>query len=204
MRFDLVVKGKAAHSAKPYLGVNAISKMARLIIDVEEQLGSVYAGMSDALLGSPSLNFGVIEGGTQVNFVPDGCRVAVDCRLIPGQTPEEVLESFRGVVAGARKDDSELSAVVEAPFFVCAALGTAEDAAVVSSAADACRAVLGECTVAGVPFATDGSSFSELGVPTIVLGPGSIDRAHGAVEWVECDQVLQASEIYQRIMQSPD
>ena len=204
VRFDLVVKGKAAHSAKPYLGVNAISKMARLIIDVEEQLGSVYAGMSDALLGNPSLNFGVIEGGTQVNFVPDGCRVAVDCRLIPGQTPEEVLESFRGVVAGARKDDSELSAVVEAPFFVCAALGTAEDAAVVSSAADACRAVLGECTVAGVPFATDGSSFSELGVPTIVLGPGSIDRAHGAVEWVECDQVLQASEIYQRIMQSPD
>ena len=204
VRFDLVVKGKAAHSAKPYLGVNAISKMARLIIDVEEQLGSVYAGMSDALLGSPSLNFGVIEGGTQVNFVPDGCRVAVDCRLIPGQTPEEVLESFRGVVAGARKDDSELSAVVEAPFFVCSALGTAEDAAVVSSAADACRAVLGECTVAGVPFATDGSSFSELGVPTIVLGPGSIDRAHGAVEWVECDQVLQASEIYQRIMESPD
>ena len=204
VRFDLVVKGKAAHSAKPYLGVNAISKMARLIIDVEEQLGSVYAGMSDALLGNPSLNFGVIEGGTQVNFVPDGCRVAVDCRLIPGQTPEEVLESFRGVVAGARKDDSELSAVVEAPFFVCAALGTAEDAAVVSSAADACRAILGECTVAGVPFATDGSSFSELGVPTIVLGPGSIDRAHGAVEWVECDQVLQASEIYQRIMQSPD
>jgi len=204
VRFDLVVKGKAAHSAKPYLGVNAISKMARLIIDVEEQLGSVYAGMSDVLLGNPSLNFGVIDGGTQVNFVPDGCRVAVDCRLIPGQTPEEVLESFRGVIAGARKDDSELSAVVEAPFFVCAALGTAEDAAVVSSAADACRAVLGECTVAGVPFATDGSSFSELGVPTIVLGPGSIDRAHGAVEWVECDQVLQASEIYQRIMQSPD
>jgi acetylornithine deacetylase len=54
--------------------------------------------------------------------------------------------------------------------------------------------------VAGVPFATDGSSFAELGVPTIVLGPGSIDRAHGAVEWVECEQVLQASEIYQRIM----
>ena len=74
------------------------------------------------------------------------------------------------------------------------------DAGIVGSAADACRAVLGECVVAGVPFATDGSSFAELGVPTIVLGPGSIDRAHGAVEWVECEQVLQASEIYQRIM----
>ena len=200
VRFDVVVKGKAAHSAKPYLGVNAISKMARLIIEIEEELGPVYAGMSDPLLGSPSLNIGVIQGGTQVNFVPDGCRVAVDCRLIPGQTPEEVLESFRSVVARVRKMDSESSAVVEDPFFVCTALGTAEDVGIVGSAADACRAVLGECVVAGVPFATDGSSFAELGVPTIVLGPGSIDRAHGAVEWVECEQVLQASEIYQRIM----
>jgi len=200
VRFDVVVKGKAAHSAKPYLGVNAISKMARLIIEIEAELGPVYAGMSDPLLGSPSLNIGVIQGGTQVNFVPDGCRVAVDCRLIPGQTPEEVLESFRSVVARVRKMDSESSAVVEDPFFVCTALGTAEDVGIVGSAADACRAVLGECVVAGVPFATDGSSFAELGVPTIVLGPGSIDRAHGAVEWVECEQVLQASEIYQRIM----
>ena len=200
VRFDVVVKGKAAHSAKPYLGVNAISKMARLIIEIEAELGPVYAGMSDPLLGSPSLNIGVIQGGTQVNFVPDGCRVAVDCRLIPGQTPEGVLESFRSVVARVRKMDSESSAVVEDPFFVCTALGTAEDVGIVGSAADACRAVLGECVVAGVPFATDGSSFAELGVPTIVLGPGSIDRAHGAVEWVECEQVLQASEIYQRIM----
>ena len=38
------------------------------------------------------------------------------------------------------------------------------------------------------------------GIPAIVLGPGSIDQAHAAVEWVECDQVLQAVDIYQQIM----
>ena len=57
--------------------------------------------------------------------------------------------------------------------------------------------------IAGVPYATDGSPFSAKGVPAIVLGPGSIDQAHGAVEWVDCQQVVQAAEIYQRIMQSP-
>ena len=53
----------------------------------------------------------------------------------------------------------------------------------------------------GVPYATDGSPFSEKGVPAIVLGPGSIDQAHGAVEWVECEQVVKSAAIYRRIME---
>ena len=202
VRFHLVVNGKAAHSAKPHLGVNAISKMARLVVRIEEELGPVHARKSHSLVGSPTLNIGVIEGGTQVNFVPDSCRVAVDCRLIPGETPKEVLQSFEEVITRAKAADGELDAAIEDPFFVCAALGTAEDAGIVRSAADACSALLGKASITGVPYATDGSPFSERGIPTIVLGPGSIDQAHGAVEWVECEQVLQASEIYQRIMES--
>ena len=66
-----------------------------------------------------------------------------------------------------------------------------------------CREVPGDAVIAGGPYATDGSPFSAKGVPAIVLGPGSIDQAHGAVEWVNCQQVVQAAEIYQRIMQSP-
>lgn len=203
VRFHLIVSGRAAHSAKPHLGVNAISKMARLIARIEDELGPAYAAKSYPLLGSPTLNIGVIEGGAQVNFVPDQCRIAVDCRLIPGETPEGAVEQFRQVIAQARVADSELDAAIEDPFFVCAALGTAEEAGIVTSAAEACRAVLGKTTITGVPYATDGSPFSERGVPTIVLGPGSIDQAHGAVEWVDCQQVLQAADIYQRIMETP-
>ena len=202
VRFDLVVQGKAAHSAKPHLGVNAISKMARLIVRIEEELVPAYNRRSDPLVGSPTLSIGVIEGGTQVNFVPDTCRVKVDCRMLPGETTEEVLEGFRDVVARASESDGELQAVVEDPFFVCASLGTAEDAGIVTSAAHACGSVLGRCEISGVPYATNGSPFSERGVPTIVLGPGSIDQAHGAVEWVECEQVVQAAEIYQHMMLS--
>jgi acetylornithine deacetylase/succinyl-diaminopimelate desuccinylase family protein len=203
VRFYLTVKGKAAHSAKPHLGINAISKMARLIARIEDGLGPEYAGQSYPLLGSPTLNVGIIEGGAQVNFVPDSCRIAVDCRLIPGQTPASVLEGFRTVVARAQAEDGALDAVVEDPFFVCAALGTDEDAGIVRAAVDAANAVLGKASITGVPYATDGSPFSERGVPTIVLGPGSIDQAHGAVEWVDCGQVVQAAQMYRRIMENP-
>ena len=88
VRFHVAVEGKAAHSSKPYLGVNAISGMARLVTRLEEVIGSDYACREDPLLGSPTMNIGVIEGGMQVNFVPDRCRTDVDVRMIPGQTAD--------------------------------------------------------------------------------------------------------------------
>lgn len=203
VRFHLTVNGKAAHSAKPHLGVNAITKMAQLIARIEKEISPQYAAQSYPLLGSPTFNVGTIVGGAQVNFVPDQCQIAIDCRLIPGQTPEGVVQVFEEVIARAKAEDSALDAVVENPFFVCAALGTNEDAPIVINAANACSEVLDEATIAGVPYATDGSPFSAKGVPTIVLGPGSIDQAHGAIEWVDCQQVVQAVDIYQQIMLSP-
>ena len=201
VRFHIVVNGKAAHSSKPYLGINAINKMARLIVRLEDELGPRYASRNDSLLGNPTFNVGVVEGGAQINFVPDRCRAAVDCRILPGDTPEGIVSEFEQVIAAAGAEDSELDASIERPLmFTCGALGTAEDAPIVESSVAACQAVLGDVTIAGVPYGTDGSPFADEGVPGVVLGPGSIDQAHGAVEWVECEQVLKAVEIYHHIM----
>ena len=145
------------------------------------------------------MNIGVIEGGMQVNFVPDRCRIDVDVRMIPGQTADGVTAQFAAVIA----EETGVDAVLEDPYITLAAVGTAEEAEIVRSAVAACREVLGEAVVGGVPYGTDGSPFADLGVPTIILGPGSIDQAHGAVEWVECRQVTRAVDVYQRIMLSP-
>ena len=201
VRFDIVVNGKAAHSSKPDLGVNAISKMARLILRIEEEMGAAHAGKSDPLLGAPTMNIGTVDGGAQVNFVPDRCQVSVDNRILPSETPEEVIGAFEAILARARAEDDELDVAMQAPSFACAAMGTTEDAAIVKRSAAACREVLGDTVIAGVPYGTDAGPFSDRGVPAVVLGPGSIDQAHGAVEWVECEQVLRASEIYQHIME---
>ena len=196
VRFQVAVEGKAAHSAKPWLGVNAISGMARLVTRLEEVIGADYASREDPLLGRPTMNIGVIEGGMQVNFVPDRCRIDVDVRTIPGQTADDVTAQFAAVIAG----EEGIDAVLEDPYITLAAVGTGEEAEIVRSAAAACGEILGEAVVGGVPYATDGSAFADRGVPTIILGPGSIDQAHGAVEWVECRQVIQAVDVYQGIM----
>ena len=200
LRFRVVVAGTAAHSSKPHLGVNAITKMAALINRIDNELVPQVQASADPLLGPSTLNIGVISGGQQVNFVPDTCAIDIDVRMVPGQTADGVLEAFRSCIAEAASDDPLLDATVEPPYFSAAAVGTDESDAIVISAVNACREVVGEVVVEGVPYGTDGSPFGERGVPTVVLGPGSIDQAHGAVEWVECDQVVRAVDIYERIM----
>ena len=201
LRFTIAVNGVAAHSAKPYLGVNAISKMARLITRLENELGSRYLSRDFEPLGHPTLSVGIINGGMQVNFVPDLCRIAIDVRTIPGLTADEFLGEFNEVVEQAKAEDEELDAVVEATTHVSGPLGTEEDAAIVQLAVNACRQVVGTAKVSGVPYGTDASHFSAAGVPSIVIGPGSIDQAHGAVEWVECAQVPKAVDVYYRLME---
>jgi acetylornithine deacetylase len=52
----------------------------------------------------------------------------------------------------------------------------------------------------GVPFGSDASKLSRAGVPAIVFGPGSIDQAHAADEYVELAQVEQAMDFYRRFI----
>jgi acetylornithine deacetylase len=51
-----------------------------------------------------------------------------------------------------------------------------------------------------VPFGSDASKLSRQGVPSLVFGPGSIDRAHGAVEYVEIDEVLKAEAFFREFL----
>ncbi len=201
VRFHLTIQGRAAHSSKPDLGINAISKMARLLIQIETVLKESYQQREHPLIGSPTYSVGTIEGGAQVNFVPDQCCVAIDCRTIPGDSSASTLAEFQAIVDRAAAADPELKARLDSPFFHCSPVGTAEDAIIVQTALEVCRSALGSGKTGGVPFATDGSAFSDKKVETIILGPGSIDQAHAAVEWVECAQVEKAVEVYRGIME---
>jgi len=201
-RFRIHVTGVAAHSSKPELGVNAISKMARIVAAIEDEIETSYASRSHPLTGHPRLNIGVIQGGVQINFVPDHCVIEVDRRVIPGEDPLETVQPFRDLLARLASADPELDAQIEDPFLLDTSMETAEGADIIRVARAACQATVGSSTVDGVPYGTDASKFSAIGIPAIVLGPGSIDQAHAAVEWVDCQQVLDVTDIYHEIMRT--
>ena len=199
VRAVVEVHGTAAHSSKPHLGVNAISAAARLITAFDEEVARGFAGRDDGITGVPTHNIGTIQGGLQVNFVPAHCRFELDRRVLPSEELGAVLEPYRRIAARVAGEHPGVAVDITEELAI-EPMETPADAAIVGAASAAVRAATGRASVGGEPYGTDAAKLSAAGIPSIVLGPGSIDQAHAAVEWIDCDQVLQAVEIYHRIM----
>ncbi len=199
LRWRIVVRGKSAHSSKPHLGVNAVSHMARIVLALEEEHQRMSA-RAHPLLGPGTLNVGVIKGGVQVNFVPDSCAIEIDRRLLPGEKVADVLAHYQRVLDALKIQYPTLDAVMEPPMLEDEALETAAD----SAPAQLASAILTEMgldgELCGVPFSCDASKLSRQGVPSLVFGPGSIDQAHAAVEWVDLGQIERAVEFYRNFI----
>ncbi len=200
LRWRIRVRGKAAHSSKPHLGVNAISHMARIVLALEDDHRRL-AAREHPLLGPATCNVGVIRGGVQVNFVPDDCAIEIDRRLLPGERASDVLRHYQSILDELTRKHPTMDAVMEEPpLLTDEALETAADAppAVLAST------ILGEMGLdpapCGVPFGSDASKLSRAGIPSLVFGPGSIDLAHTAAEYVEIDQVERAFEFYRNFI----
>ncbi len=192
LRWRMTTHGKAAHSSKPHLGVNAIYAMTPVLRALQAE-NERLAGATHPLCGPGTVSVGTIAGGTQVNNVPDRCSIEIDRRLIPGEDAEVVYRHYSNAFGPGVE--------IEPPSICDGPLDTPGDAAVARCACE----VLGELGLdarpAGVPYGSDASKLARAGVPSIVMGPGSIDQAHTADEWVRTDEVEQALEIYRRIME---
>lgn len=202
LRLRFHTRGKAAHSAKPHLGHNAIVDMARLVLAFEEEHRRL-SETTHPLLGCPTLNVGVIQGGVQVNFVPDHCAVEIDRRLLPGESAANVVDGYRRLLGTLSEGYPGFDAQIEEPFLlVDEALNTPPDTAIVTVAQAVSRSLGLDPEVCGVPFGSDASKLSRAGIPTILFGPGSIDQAHSVDEFVELDQVTQAAAFYREFILS--
>jgi acetylornithine deacetylase len=199
LRFRIRVQGKAAHSAKPHLGVNAISHMARLMLALEED-AKALDGRPHALLGPPTFNIGVIHGGSQVNIVPESCVIEIDRRLVPGEELEEVWRSYGRLVANLQDSTPGFIAVVEEPMLQDMPLETTTQQPVAAVATQVLAGLGLNSEAIGVPYGSDASKLARAGVPSIVFGPGTIDQAHAASEFVDCDEVHKACAFYRQFL----
>lgn len=197
VRWKIETRGVAAHSSKPHLGVNAIEQMAHVIRAIEQDnLGLVT--QQHPLLGQPTCNIGVIRGGAQVNFVPDRCEVEIDRRMLPGETVDWVLEHYRQLLGRVAVQYPTCDAVMHPPMLSDLPLETDPESPAVQTMTSVLTSLGHDASLRGVPFCCDASKFAAMGIPSIILGPGNIDQAHAAVEYVDCQQVQQAAEIYRQ------
>ncbi|MGH3440603.1 MAG: M20 family metallopeptidase [Nitriliruptorales bacterium] len=195
VRFAITAHGESAHTSKAFLGRNAIVSAAELVRALEYRLLPLLETRGHELIGPALLTAAVIRGGTAPNVVPDRCEVVFDRRVAPGEDISEVLAEIDAVVEAVAADGHDI--VRSEPFISLPAVDTPEDQAVVRAAVEATTEDLGvQTSPGGVPYATDACTLSGGGIPAVVLGPGSIDQAHTADEWVELEEVERAVDVY--------
>ena len=189
-------RGRSAHGSKPHLGVNAITSMSRFLLRIEE----VLPDLSHPLVGRPTVNAAMITGGSAPNVVADRCEVDIDRRTIPGETsPHEVLAPFVRLADALRSEHPE----VDLSFVIRQWTDAAEadpSSEIAELARAAVRAETGrEPEDAGMTGITDARFYiNDAAIPTVILGPGSLDVAHTADEAVGIDELVLAARIYAR------
>jgi acetylornithine deacetylase len=188
--FEIQTRGRAAHGSRPDLGVDAIAKMGRVLVELEALDARVQSGRRHVLLGSGSLHASLIEGGQEFSSYPARCVVTGERRTIPGESPADVEREVRDAIDRARNADPALDAEVNMlvsrePFGIDPADHLV---AVVLSAA-------GETEVVGLPFWTDAALIAAAAVPTVLFGPRG-EGAHAVVEWVDVPSVERCRDVY--------
>jgi acetylornithine deacetylase len=197
-RWAITTAGRACHSSTPERGINAIYRMGRLLPVIERYAEELRQSAKDALLGPPTLSVGTIHGGASVNVVPDGCRMDVDRRLIPGEEPHAAPGQLEAYL---RKHAPEVEFSSGGLYLHCPALAAAGSDEIAQRLGVAIDRIRGRHAVHAVPYGTDASSLALAGVPSVVFGPGDIAQAHTKDEWIELAQVEQAAEILYQLAQ---
>ena len=199
IRIRLDFRGQAAHSGYPHLGRNAIEPAARAV----SALGALRAEMEAERprhgehfpdVPFAALNVGVIAGGSVANVIPDHCTIQLGIRMLPEMSVDAMTERIRAVVAAAMPHEAfDLRLLGESP------------ALMLDEGADLHRdlcGLVGQRGSASVAFATDAGWLQTVGLRCAVFGPGSIEVAHRANEFLPIAEFERAATLLDELVRS--
>lgn len=188
---EVEVRGRAAHSSRPDLGLNAIEGMAAILNEARALAAELAASPETDLpeIERPwvVLNLAQVHGGQAVNIVPDRCVLTLGYRPLPGHEPTAVADVLRARILELGLPHPVAVRVDRVTPSMLTPLGTPLERALRPFADHpGCSA----CT-----FATDGGNLARLGLAPLVFGPGSIQVAHQADEYVTSADLVRAVSV---------
>lgn len=188
--------GKAAHSARPQFGINAIDNLMLFYQQVKARFADFTA--VDPVLGGITHNITKISGGEQVNSIPSYAELWGNIRTIPAY-PNQVFYDKIAELLAELNQQSDVKLAVEYSFPEEAIPGDPQSP-IIKAAQLTAQEVLGRTfKIAGSSGANDGAEFLQAKgtFNSIEIGPGS-DSSHQSNEYVELPIYLQAIEFYQK------
>lgn len=189
--------GKAGHSSNPDLGINSIDAMydvlgelKRMRLDLASQYRNAHFAVS-----VPTMNFGCIHGGDNPNRICGACELAFDLRPLPGMSNDDLREEIRRRI-------NPIAAQNQVSFELISHFPGVEpfETPATSALVEVAERLTGHTSEA-VAFATEAPFLQQLGMETLVLGPGSIDQAHQVDEYLAHDQIDPCIRLLQNLIE---
>lgn len=201
-RVNICTHGQPAHSSRPERGHSAISSMMRVIDHFEQNyIPQLTAG--HPLTGKARSSINLIQGGKQINIIPDLCEIGLDRRIVPGEDHARIIDEIEKELEKIRQAHPEIKAELKDDYFLDPPMQPLAEPLLESYL----KTPLSKYDIPSPPrgeaYGTDGSNLTDIGIPTFVLGPGDIAQAHTTDEWIALDQVTLAAQVYKDLALTP-
>ena len=190
------LQGRSGHSSDPNLGINALEAMHDVIGELMRYRHELQQRYQNPLfnIAIPTMNLGCIHGGDNPNRICGHCELDFDIRLLPGMEAEalrvEIEKRLRPLAERWRVGFEFTPLFPGAPAFLCPA-----DTDLVKTA----ERLTGH-SAATVAFGTEAPFLQNIGIDTIVLGPGDIDQAHQPDEYLALDRIQPCIDVLRRFI----
>jgi len=197
------VNGSAGHSSGIHKEVSAIHESTRLILWLENKMKAMAATSNDDRFNPPhsTIHVGQLQGGVATNIVADYCGFEWDIRVIPKDNIHQVFEDYFAFCevteAEVRKKFSDFKITNTLIHPPVPALDTKETDSIVGLV----QKLTGNYMWKTVAYAAEAGQFHEGGYESIICGPGSIEQAHRANEFVTQEQLDSCVEILEKLVQ---
>ncbi len=195
MGLEVEIEGHAAHSSKPHLGINALSAAARIIAAVDAEGERLANRPGLGALGPGTVSVTEMSGGRARNIIPDRCELYIGRRIADGEDYQQEITRLTELVRSAAQPASaqvELANGLGANAFF-----QAPDSDLVVTLAK-----MSGHAPAVADYGTNALRYREIADQIVVFGPGSIDQAHQAVEWIEIAELKRAADVYRQLFTS--
>ncbi|CAM2193122.1 acetylornithine deacetylase [Paraburkholderia kururiensis] len=199
------VRGQAAHSSLTPKGLNAIEYAARLICHIRDMADRFREqGPFDELYDVPftTAQTSTIAGGNAVNTVPAECTFAFEFRNLPTLDPDAIfsrIESYARETLLPKMQREHAAAAIE---FTKVAAAPGLDDAEAAAVTQLVRALTSDTGRRKVAYGTEAGLFARAGIPSVVCGPGDIEQAHKANEFVALTQLAECERFLHRFIHS--
>ncbi|PIV18030.1 MAG: acetylornithine deacetylase [Flavobacteriales bacterium CG03_land_8_20_14_0_80_35_15] len=196
--FKTTVYGSEGHSSRIKQEVSAIHEAAKLVVWLEQKMDTLIAEKHiDKRFNPPhsSIHIGKINGGVAPNVIANECTFYWDVRIIPQDHIETIKNDFldycQSRIKIMRKINPKFNITLTADHPAVPALDTPENRSIVSIIKQlSCRSDLGT-----VAYAAEAGQFSNAGLEAVICGPGSIEQAHRANEFISKEELKKGEKM---------